>query len=189
MNPSRPANLRPRIPRSPLAEGRARTALVVLLAAACRAPLGGRELDLSLSAQTLPGAGAGVSVAQRMLTRGARRIDFELGLERQELSESGPGGDDDWTRLFAGLRCAASAPRAHLQGRAGVTWLRSEGESHALSDPGDYGGAYFGTGWSFELAPALATGPDLTLLWVDSEGDRSGSAAVVELAWRWVWHL
>ncbi len=182
MNSPLPANVRPRIAHAVLA------LLCASLAPACRSPLGGRELDLSVSAQAFPGAGAGVSLAQRMLTRGDRRIDFELGLERQQLADEGPDGDD-WSRIFAGLRCAASEPGSELQGHVGVTWLRSEGEASGLPDPGDYGGAYLGAGWSFELAPALATGPDLTLLWVDSEGDQSGSGAVAELAWRWTWHL
>ena len=76
-----------------------------------------------------------------------------------------------------------------LQGHAGVTWLRSEGHTSFLSDPGDYGGVYAGLGWLFVLAPALAMGPDIDFLYLDSEGDRSGSGGVVELAWRWIWYL
>jgi len=163
-------------------------ALAAALLAGCASPLGGRELDLALSAQAFPGAGAGLALAQRMVDHGDRRIDFELGVERQELPDEGPKGDD-WTRVFAGLRCAASEPRSHLQGRAGVTWLRTEAEGGGLEEAGDYGGAYAGAGWSFELAPALATGPDLTVMFLDSEGDSSGSGMVAELAWRWTWHL
>src|SRR6185503_14606777 len=129
---------------------------------------------LTISAQGLPGAGASAALAQRLLDHGDRRLDFELGLERQTLSDEGPDGDD-WTRIWAGVRSAAKEPRAHLQGRAGVTWLRTEAETSELEAPGDYGGGYVGAGWSFELGPALATGPDLTLLFVDAEGDRGGS--------------
>ena len=181
MNSSPPANVRLRIARGALAP-------LAALALACSSPLGGRELDLSLGAQALPGAGVSAALAQRVLTHGTRRVDFELGLDRQELGDAGPEGDD-WTRIWAGVRSAASEPSSHLQGRGGVTWLRSEGETSTLSDPGDYGGVYLGAGWSFELAPALATGPDLVVLFVDSEGDKSGSGVVAELAWRWVWHL
>lgn len=177
MNPTPPANVRARIA----------LALLALLPA-CRSPLGGRELDLSFTGQAFPGAGAGVALAQKLVEQGDRRFDFELGLERQTLSDEGPDGDD-WTRIFAGLRCAALEPGTQLQGRLGVTWLRSEGETDALPDPGDYGGGYLGTSYSWELGPALATGPDLTLLWVDSEGDISGSGLVAEFAWRWTWHL
>lgn len=161
--------------------------LLVLSAPGCRS-LTERELALALSAQGLPGAGAGVTVSQLVLERGQRRIDFELGLERQELSDEGPQGDD-WTRIWSGLRCAAGEPGSGFEGHAGVTWLRSEGQAGGLDDPGDYGGIYLGAGWVFALAPALGTGPDLTFLYVDSEGDRSGSGAVVELAWRWIWWL
>ncbi len=172
-----------------LANVRARIALALLaLLPGCRSPLGGRELDLAVSGQALPGLGAGVAVAQKLVERGPRRFDFELGLEHQRLADEGPDGDD-WTRIFAGLRCAAKDPGAQLHGRLGVTWLRSEGETSALPDPGDYGGAYLGAGWSWDLTPALSTGPDLTFLWVDSEGNRSGSGGVTELAWRWTWHL
>jgi hypothetical protein len=183
VNPRHTANLCIRIARRvPVA------AALACCASGCRSPLGGRELDLAFSAQALPGAGAGLALAQRMLDHGTRRLDFELGLERQELAEAGPDGDD-WTRIFAGLRSAAGEPGSQLQGRAGVTWLRSEGDATGLEAPGDYGGMYLGGGWSFEAAPALAMGPDLTLLFLDSEGDRSGSGVVAELAWRFVWHL
>jgi len=180
VNPPRPANVRLRI-------ARAAGAALASLAPACSSPLGGRDLDLSLAAQALPGAGASVAVAQKMVESGSRRIDFELGIERQKLSDAGPGGDD-WSRLYAGLRCAALESGAGLQGRLGVNWLRNEGQTSAL-DPGDYGGAYVGAGWSFALTPALATGPEATFIWVDSEGDASGSGALAELAWRFTWHL
>jgi hypothetical protein len=173
----------------------ARIALAVVLGLAvpclsisCRSPLGGNELDLALSAQALPGVGLGASLAQRVATRAQRRFDFELGLERQELDDEGVDGDD-WTRVFAGLRCAALERRAQLQGRAGVTWLRTDAEAGPLERAGDYGGVYLGTGYAFKLTPALAAGPELTLLWVDAEGDVGGSGLLVELAWRWVWHL
>ncbi len=162
-------------------------ALSALGACGCRS-VAEREFALALSAQALPGAGAGIALTQAVLERGERRIDFELGLERQELADESSAGDD-WTRIWAGLSCAGARTSAGLQGHAGVTWLRSEGQPSVLPDPGDYGGIYLGAGWMFALAPALSMGPDVTLLWVDAEGDRSGSAAVAELAWRWVWQL
>jgi len=146
-----------------------------------------REIALALSARGSPGAGAGAELSQLMLERDGRRIDLELGVERQKLPDEGPSSDD-WTRIWGGLRASAATglgPMAH----AGVTWLRSEAEAGTLSDPGDYGGLYLGAGWLFALAPALDMGPDLSFLYVDSEGNRSGSGAVFELAWRFVWHL
>ena len=163
------------------------TALLALSACGCRS-ITERELALAFSAQALPGAGAGIALSQLMLERGERRIDFELGLERQKLADEGRAGDD-WTRIWAGRSCTSAPTGAGLAGRAGVTWLRSEGEPSVLPDPGDYGGIYVGAGWAFALAPALTTGPDLNFLWVDSEGDRAGSGGVFELAWRWTWQL
>ena len=170
-----------------MSKSRASQAAAALLAlAACRS-VTEREIALALSAQGLPGFGAGAELSQCMVEGDERRIDLELGVERQELGDEGPAGDD-WTRIWAGLR--GSAPSGlGFQADAGVTWLRSEGETNELSDPGDYGGLYLGAGWLFALTPALDMGPDLTFLYVDSEGDRSGSGAVFELAWRWVWHL
>ena len=158
-----------------------------LCAGACRS-VTENELALALSARGLPGAGVGVELAQGILDPGGRRLDFELGLERQELGDEGPDGDD-WTRIWAGLAAASAASGARFRAHAGVTWLRSEGEPAVLDEPGDYGGLYLGAGGLFPLAPALATGPDLSLLYVDAEGDRGGSGAVLELAWRWVWQL
>ncbi|MSR61988.1 MAG: hypothetical protein EXS08_06045 [Planctomycetes bacterium] len=164
-------------------------ALAALLWAlsACSSPLGGRDLDLTLSARGVPGVGAGVALAQRMVDSGSRRIDFELGLEEETLEEPGPSGDA-WTRAWAGLRCAAREPGDAFLYGAGITWLRSQGRS-SYFEPGDYGGAYACGGYAFELTPALATGPDLTFMWVDSEGTENGSGALFQLAWRLTWHL
>lgn len=161
--------------------------LAPLLAAACHS-VAEREFALALSAQALPAAGAGVALSQLVLERDERRIDFELGLERQELADEGPAGDD-WTRIWAGLSCASAPTGAGLEAHAGVTWLRSEGEPSVLPDAGDYGGIYVGAGWAFALAQALTTGPAVTFLWVDAEGDRAGSGGVLELAWRWTWQF
>jgi hypothetical protein len=173
-------------PRSNPRDGNA-AVLVALFACACRS-VTERELALSVAAQALPGAGASAALSQVLVEHGERRLAFELGLERQELDEEGPRGDD-WTRVWAGLRSDPGGERGGFDGHAGVTWLRSEGPPTGLSEPGDYGGAYLGAGWVFPVAPALATGPDVTLLYVDAEGDRSGSGAVLELAWRLIWWL
>jgi hypothetical protein len=162
-------------------------AVAALLTLGCRS-VTEREVALALSARGLPGAGAGVELSQCMFEGEDGRIDLELGIERQELPDEGPAGDD-WTRVWAGLRGAASADGSGFQADAGVTWLRCEGETSELSDPGDYGGGYLGLGWLFTLTPALDTGPDLSFLYVDAEGDRSGSGGVFEVAWRFVWNL
>src|SRR5262245_34637076 len=165
--------------------GAALSAVLALGAGACRS-VTGNELAVALSARALPGAGAGIALAQGLPAPGGSRLDFELGLERQELADEGPDGDD-WTRVWAGLGAGSAASGARLQAHAGVTWLRSAGDPEVLDAPGDYGGVYLGADWLFPLASAFATGPEVSLLYVDAEGDRSGSGAVLELAWRWVW--
>jgi len=162
-------------------------ALTLLALAGCRSATE-REIGIALSARGLPGAGAGVELSQCMFEGEDRRVDLELGIERQELPDEGPAGDD-WTRVWAGLRGSASADGTGFQADLGVTWLRSEGETSELEDPGDYGGGYLGLGWLFALTPALDMGPDLSWLYVDAEGDRGGSGSVFELAWRFVWRL
>lgn len=177
-----------RAPHRPAPALHGSAALLVALAGACRTSGGPSEVAFTLGAQGLPGAGASATLAQRMRDHGDRRIDLELGLERQELPDEGPQGDD-WSRIWLGLASAAREPRSHWQARAGVTWLRTEAEAGGLEDPGDYGGGYVGAGYAFQLSPSLSTGPGATLLYVDSEGDRSGSGSVVQLVWTWTWHL
>ena len=157
------------------------------LAGACRS-VTERELALSFSARGSPGAGAGVELSQRLLEHAGARYDFELGLERQNLPDEGPRGDA-WTRIWAGFGCARSESLSGPTAHAGVTWLRSEAPTDELEEFGDYGGGYLDVGWLFALGPALATGPDLEALYVDAEGNRGGSGAVVEVAWRLVWWL
>jgi hypothetical protein len=54
----------------------------------------------------------------------------------------------------------------------------------ALDPPGDFGGAHLGLGWSLPLGAHGTTGPELVLLYVDAEGDRGGSGALLEFTWR-----
>jgi hypothetical protein len=164
---------------------RARALLAAASAAACSAPADG-DFRLAASLRGAPGAGAGLAFAQRLVERGERLLDLELGLERQELGASGPLGDD-WTRLWTGLRSSSGArTEAGLVLGAGITWLRSEGPTGPLGDPGDYGGLAVGADWLVPLAPAVSTGPGLTLLLLDAEGSRSGSGVALQLAWSWV---
>lgn len=157
--------------------------------AGCSSPLGGQDLDLALAAHALPGVGGGVGLSQRMGTFAGQRLDFEIALMHQELSEAGPRGDD-WDQIWGGLRLGA-LERDGLSGtfRAGVTWLRVEGDPEYLDDPGDYGGLYAGAGLEWPVSAALSTGPEATVSAVDSEGSKSGAGLTGEIAWRLVWHL
>lgn len=179
-NPEGPAVRAEPVRRGPWAP------LLALVASACASPLGGDQLALALSGRVGPEAGVGVSLAQRLLERGDRHLDFELGVERQRLSDAGPRGDD-WTRAWGGLRLGPSLSDGHLDGSAGVTWIRSEGSSSSVPHPGDYGGAFLSVGWLWELSPAWLTGPELSAMVVDSEGTRAGTESLVQIAWRWVW--
>jgi hypothetical protein len=167
---------------------RARLTALALVAVACRATGPEPEFELALSAQGGPGAGGGLALAQELGRWRARRVDFELGLQRQDLEDFGPRGDA-WTQAWAGLRLGPAGTGTGVHARAGITWLRSEAETSALEDPGDYGGGYLGAGYTWALSRALATGPDLTVAFVDSEGDVSGSGALLQLAWRLAWRF
>lgn len=163
--------------------------LVALLpCGACRSVVEGRDLDLSIGAQGLPGVGLGLAFSQRLVDWRGARIDLEAGLDRQELADESEDGND-FSRIWAGARWRDAEPVDSWELRLGVNWLRTEGAAGTLDDPGDYGGAYFGGGYRWEVGEALATGPDCTLMLVDSEGTRSGSGALLELAWRLEWHL
>lgn len=186
MNAPARSNPPPGVPAKGLSRLARLASLFALLGSACASPLGGEELALSLSGRAGPAAGAGLSLAQRLVERGPRHLDFELGVERQRLDDAGPRGDD-WTRAWGGLRLAPSLPEAHLDGSAGVTWIRSEGSSSAVPVPGDYGGAFLSLGWTWELSSAWLTGPEITAMVVDAEGNRAGTESLLQISWRWVW--
>ena len=178
----------PSIWAGPLSSGAA-AGLLLLVLGSCRSPLGGQDIDLHAAAHALPGVGFGGGLAQRIGELRGLRVDAELVLAHQELSDEGPRGDD-WDQVWGGFRFSSlERDERYLYGRAGVTWLRVEGDPVFLDDPGDYGGIYGGLGYEWSLGPSAATGPELTLSAVDSEGDESGSGLVAEIAWRWVWHL
>lgn len=164
---------------------RTRVALVALVAlSACRSSAG-EELGLAVFGAASPGWGGGLALAQRLAELEAGDLSFELGGERQALADEGPEGQD-LTRAFSGLRLAPRADAAGFQGSLGVSWVRATGDASALDGPGDYGGGHLGLGWSFPLGARMAGGPELLLLYLDAEGDRGGSSAVLEFTWRLV---
>ncbi len=174
------------VPRTPV---RSWIPLAVVLGS-CASPLGGEDLELWLGASALPGAGVVAGLSQRLWQGQDLRVDYEMDLLHQELSDAGPSGDDEWDQIRAGLRLRPpSMETPRWSGRAGAVWLRSQGETGVLEEADDYGGVYAGAGLDFDIGPALATGPDLSLLYVDAESDRGGSGLVSELAWRLVWRL
>ena len=166
-----------------------RCVAALTLAGACRSPLGGEDIDLSIAASGLPAFGASAGLAQRIGSVHGLRLDAELAWTHQELPDEGPRGDD-WDQVFGGVRLGDPA-NAELRRslRAGITWLRAEGDPQFLDDPGDYGGVYLGGGLTWRIARSLSSGPELTLSALDSEGSKSGSGFTAELAWRLVWHL
>jgi len=160
------------------------------LLCACTSPLGGEDLELALGASAQPGFGGLVGLSQRVWEGEARRVDFEMALIHQELADEGPTGKNDWDEIRAGLKLRSPSQASTVWfASSGAVWLRARGEPEVLDAPDDYGGLYLDLGLHFALTPALATGPDLTFLAVDAEGDRSGSGTATELAWRFVWRL
>ena len=165
-------------------------ALALFLGCACASPLGGEDLELSLGASALPGAGALAGLSQRLWEGEHRRLDFEMQYVHQELADEGPSGDNDWDELRGGLRLRSPSQASTVWfASTGAVWLRARGEPEVLDAPDDYGGVYLDLGLAFALTPSLATGPDLSFLAVDAEGDRSGGGTLTELAWRIVWKL
>ncbi len=161
---------------------------VLALVSACASPLGGEDIDAALGLSALPGLGANATLAQRIAGSGATRLDFELDLAHQELEDAGARGDD-WDRIRVGLKLAFPAEDDfRWTARAGGVWLRAEGDPVYLDAPGDYGGVFVGVGFEFDLGPALATGPELSLSALDAEGSGDFGWSP-ELVWRWIWHL
>lgn len=170
-------------------DGLLRSVAALFLASACQSPLGGEDIDLALAASGLPGIGASAGLAQRVGSVRGLRLDAEVSWTHQELSDEGPRGDD-WDQVFGGLRLGdPSEAELRRSVRAGITWLRADGDPEFLDDPGDYGGVYLGGGLAWRIARSLSSGPELTFSAVDSEGSKSGSGLTAELAWRLVWHL
>jgi len=166
-----------------------RTLPIAALLGACASPLGGEDIDLGVGASALPGLGVTVSASQRMTSTENARIDVEFGWTHQELDDHPDGTDEDWEQVQLGLLWEKDPLEAqHWIARAGVVWLRAQGDPVYLDDPGDYGGVYLGVGYRWETSPHLSTGPDFSLLLVDGEGRQCGGV-VPQLAWRLVWHL
>jgi len=151
------------------------------LASACHST---EAFELAASARQLPEAGPGIGLELEQRVGGSERLALalQLGLEVVPLDEEGPRGDE-WKRVWCGLGVHAPGGLGPRAG-AGITWLRTDAGVQGLEEFGDYGGAYLALGYAWRLAPRLATGPELSGAWLDSEGDESGSGSFVELAWR-----
>ena len=162
--------------------------LTLAFAPSCSSPFGGRDIDLGFSARAGPGVGGSIELAQRVGELAGRRVDVELVFAHDELANTSSLGND-YTQVWGGVRFAPLEPGAHFYGRFGVTWVRTEAETASLDFAGDYGGGYVGAGYLWSLSPSLATGPDVSAAFVDAEGDIGGSAALLQAAWRLVWHL
>ena len=165
------------------------TGAVLLACAACASPLGGEDLELAVGPSVLPGVGASATVSQRIANPGDARLDFEVDYAHQELDEEGPTGKDDWDRVRAGLKLLWPAEADwRWTARFGGVWARALGDPEFLDSRGDYGGVYLGAGFEFPLGKALATGPELSVSALDSEG--SGDFGwVPEITWRLIWRL
>jgi len=156
--------------------------LLLAFAPACRTAA--HDFALSVLPRQLPDAGPGLGLAleQRVGSPGGRALAFELGFELVPLDEEGPLGDE-WKRAWSGVVLRAEdglGARAGL----GITWVRTDAGVQGLEAFGDYGGGYLSLGYSLELARGVLTGPEVVGAWLDSEGDRAGSGAFAELAWR-----
>ena len=166
-----------------------RTLPFLLLLGACASPLGGEDIDLTVGASALPGYGVTTGIAQRMTTTENARIDLEFDWTRQKVDDDPDGTDDSWQQIQLGLLWKKDPLETrHWIARAGVAWLRAQGDPVYLDEPGDYGGVYLGLGYLWETSPHLSTGPDFTLLFVEGEGSQGGGL-IPQIAWRLVWHL
>ena len=163
--------------------------LLPLLTGACASSLGGEDIDLGVGASVLPGYGVNVAASQRMASTENTRIDLEFDWTHQELDDDPEGTDEDWEQVRLGIRWKKDPlEKQHWIARAGVVWLRSQGDPVYLADPGDYGGVYLGLGYQWETSPHLSTGPGFSLLLVEGEGSH-GAGVVPQFVWQLVWHL
>jgi len=162
---------------------------VCTVGAACASPLGGEDIDVGVGASGLPGYGVTASIAQRMANTANGRVDFELQWTHQELEDDPDGPDEDWEQVQLGWRYKY-APEAdrHWVASVGAVWLRAQSDPKFLDAPGDYGGAYLGLGYRWDMGPHLSLGPDVTLLFVEGEGSLGGGV-IPQFALRLVWHL
>ena len=134
------------------------------LGSACASPLGGRDFELAAGASALPGPGVVVGASQRMAVVDEKEIDVEIDWTHQWLdtgveNQRRRGDDSDQVRLGFRVRWPEAEPD-RWTARVGVAWLRAQGDPEFLDLPGDYGGAYLGLGYDFELSEHLLTGPD-----------------------------
>ncbi|MEW6074011.1 MAG: hypothetical protein AB1726_15625 [Planctomycetota bacterium] len=167
---------------------------LALLAGACASPLGGRDLHLGAAAVWGPRLGGEIRAAQLALERPRFDVLVEASVAHESLdpavSPQGERVDEGWDQVQAGLAIVTD-PRgdASWVGRAGVVWLRAQGDPVVLDAPLDYGGGYLGIGRLHRLNEHLSTGPELTLLGVLPEGSGDAGGVVPQLAWRLVWRL
>ena len=155
----------------------------------CASPFGGEDVDVSLGLSTLPGLGATLGLSQRIVTARGVRYDVGVDLTHQELDDPGPDGDDDWRQFRLGFSAGFfGEQRRGWIARAGLTWVRAQGDPGYLDTTGDFGGGYMGLGYRFPLSRFVSFEPDISVLVLDAEGG-GDFGYVPELTWRLVWHL
>ena len=170
--------------------------LALLLLGACAAPApngdqGPGDFDLSLGTSALPGIGLTIGASQRMLSSSYQRTDVELELAHQVIDDAVVNGHtkDSLNRIRGGLRMRFGLEDPErLVLRAGVVWLRIQGDAGYLDEADDYGGIYLGVAYEFVLPGGFSTGPGFNAYLVDSEGG-GDSGWVPELAWTLNWGL
>jgi hypothetical protein len=159
------------------------------LVSACASPFGGQDIDLIGGFSTFPGVGGTLGIAQRIQTHENIRFDFEMDIVHQELDKAGPSGENDFDQVRAGLKASYPADSPNRgTARLGIVWLRTLGDAVGIDGEGDFGGGFLGLGYQFRLTPHLSLNPDLCFALVDAEGG-GDFGAVVEITWRFLWHL
>ena len=123
---------------------------------------------MGLGFSVLPGFGGGLEFGMHTKITQTAMWSIEFGMHYQDMSESlsGENASGSLMSASAGMRIRFQ-PRArgHVTARAGLSWLRTDGNPHDLDTAsldwrGDYIGVYAGIGYEFDLGCNWTTGPE-----------------------------
>jgi len=136
----------------------------------CRAPEGGRQVDLGLAPSLLPNLGLAASTSAAI----ARSPSYEWRAEARftdqfvddkTFADNGLPEAGNWTQLELGLR-GLSTPeeRSHWIVRFGAIGFDALGEPNLIEEPGDYLGVYGSFGRETDFGHGFSIGPEISLV-------------------------